>query len=157
MDRTATAIKISSPILKPNLDFCLHKLSRSLYLTEDFTVCVDGVYIKEEKILLLKRADEPFKGYWHLVGGQVEDNETLREALIREFKEETNLDIKVGDIIDGRIEETFDRTKIIVAFEVTFAQGEIRLNSESEEYGWFNQIPSNSIYNYEKYLRKKKQ
>ena len=126
-------------------------------MTDDFTVCVDGVYIKEKKILLLKRASEPFKGYWHLVGGQVEDNENLREALIREFKEETNLDIKVGDIIDGRIEETFDRTKIIVAFEVTLAQGEIRLNSESEEYGWFNQIPSNSIYNYEKYLRKKKQ
>jgi 8-oxo-dGTP pyrophosphatase MutT (NUDIX family) len=55
--------------------------------------------------------------------------------LRREFKEETNLDIDVGNIIDGRIEKTSDRTKIIITFEVTSAQGEIRLNSESEEYG----------------------
>jgi hypothetical protein len=65
------------------------------------------------------------------------------------------LDIDVGDIIDGRIEKTSDRIKIIVTFEVTSAQGEIRLNPESEEYGWFSKIPSNSVYNYAKYLPKK--
>jgi predicted NUDIX family NTP pyrophosphohydrolase len=87
---------------------------------------------------------------WH-----VEENETLKEALKREFKEETNLDVEVGEIIDGRIEKTSDRIKIIVAFKVTSAQGEIRLNSESEEYGWFAEIPSNSVYDYAKYLKKK--
>ena len=122
-------------------------------MTENFVVCVDGVYIKGKKIFLVKRAVEPFKGYWHLVGGQVENNETLREALMREFMEETNLDIKVGGIIDGRIEKTFDRTKIIVVLKVTSAKREIQLNSENEEYGWFNQIPSKTIYNYEKYLK----
>ena len=61
----------------------------------------------------------------------------------------------MGDIIDGRIEKTSDRIKIIVTFEVTSAQGEIRLNPESEEYGWFSKIPSNSVYNYAKYLPKK--
>jgi ADP-ribose pyrophosphatase YjhB (NUDIX family) len=34
----------------------------------------------------------------------VEENETLKEALKREFKEETNLDAEIGDILDGRIE-----------------------------------------------------
>jgi ADP-ribose pyrophosphatase YjhB (NUDIX family) len=130
-------------------------LTRSLHLTEKFVVCVDGVYIDKEKILLLKRATEPFKGYWHVVGGQVENDETLRAALKREFKEETNLYVKIGNVIDGRIEKTFDRTKIIVVFEVTSARGEIRLNSESEAYGWFNKNPSNTICNYEKYLNNK--
>jgi len=120
-----------------------------------FFVCVDGVYIKDGKILLLKRSVEPFKGCWSLVGGHVEENEALKEALRREFKEETGLDITVGGIIDGRIEETSDRTKIIIAFKVTSARGEITLNSESEEYGWFSKIPSNSVYNYAKYLPKK--
>jgi 8-oxo-dGTP pyrophosphatase MutT (NUDIX family) len=82
----------------------------------------------------------------------VEENETLKEALEREFKEETNLDIGIGDIIDGRIEKTSNRTKIIVTFEVTSAQGEIRLSPESEEYGWFDKIPRDSVYNYAKYL-----
>lgn len=73
----------------------------------------------------------------------------------REFKEENNLDIDVGAIIDGRIEKTSDRIKIIITFEVTSAQGEIRLSSESEEYGWFAKIPRNCFYGYSKYLLKK--
>jgi ADP-ribose pyrophosphatase YjhB (NUDIX family) len=120
-----------------------------------FFVCVDGVCIKDGKILLLKRRTEPFKGCWSVVGGHVEENETLKEALRREFKEETNLGIDVGNIIDGRIEETSDRTKIIIAFEVTFAHGEISLNPENEEYGWFDKIPLDSVYNYAKYLPNK--
>ena len=47
-------------------------------------VCVDGVYVKDSKILLLKRNVEPFKGYWRLVGGQVEKNESLKEGVKRE-------------------------------------------------------------------------
>ena len=46
------------------------------------------------------------------------------------------------------------RTKTIVSFEVTYAKGEIKLNSESTEYGWFSQVPINSLYDYGKYLRK---
>jgi ADP-ribose pyrophosphatase YjhB (NUDIX family) len=111
-----------------------------------------GAYVKDGKILLLKHAVEPFKACWHLVGGHVEENETLKEALKIEFKEETNLGILVGDIIDGRIEETFDRTKIIVVFEVISARGEIKLNSESQEYCWCAQLSANSVYNYSQYL-----
>ena len=43
---------------------------------QNFVVCVDGVYVKDGKILLLKRNVEPFKGFWHVVGGHVEENET---------------------------------------------------------------------------------
>jgi 8-oxo-dGTP pyrophosphatase MutT (NUDIX family) len=75
--------------------------------------------------------------------------------LKREFKEETNLDINVGALIDRRIEKTFDRIKIMLTFEVTSAHGEISLSPESEEYGWFDKIPRHSVYNYAKYLPKK--
>jgi 8-oxo-dGTP diphosphatase len=117
-----------------------------------FVVCVDGVYVKDGKILLLKRSVEPFKGCWHVVGGHVEEDESLKEAVKREFKEETGLDVVVGGIVTGRIEETFDRIKIIVAFEVTSAEGEISLNSENEAYGWFDEVPRDSVYDYAKYL-----
>jgi ADP-ribose pyrophosphatase YjhB (NUDIX family) len=119
---------------------------------KQFVVCVDGVYVKDERILLLKRNIEPFKGCWHIIGGHVEENESLKEAMTREFMEETGLNVTVGGIIDGRIEETFDRIKIIVVFEVTSAEGEIHLNSENEAYGWFDEIPCDSVYNYAKYL-----
>lgn len=119
---------------------------------KEFVACVDGVLIKDGRILLLKRKVEPFKGCWHVVGGHVEEYESLKAAVKREFKEETGLDVTVGGIIDGRIEETFDRIKVIVAFEVISTNGEILLNSENEAYGWFDEVPCNSVYNYAKYL-----
>lgn len=101
---------------------------------------------------MLKRANEPFKGCWHPVGGQVEDEETLKEAIKREFKEETNLDVEVGKIIAGRLEETFDQIKIITAFRINSATGKIKLNSENEEFRWFDNFPPNSVFNYSRYL-----
>ena len=111
-------------------------------------VYVDGIYIKDGKILLLKRAKKPFKGFWHHVGGQVEENETLKEAIKREFKEETNLDVEIGEIINGRIEETFDQSKIIIAFRIMHIKGAIKLNKENERFEWFDRYPKNSVYNY---------
>ena len=82
----------------------------------------------------------------------MEEDETLKGALKREFKEETNLDIEVGGIIAGRIEKSPDRTKIIIAFKVTSVSGEVKLNSENEAYGWFAEFPANSVYDYSKLL-----
>ena len=126
-----------------------------MYLLQNkFLVCVDGIYLKSGKVLFLKRNVAPFKGFCHVVGGHVEENETLKEALKREFKEETSLTVEVGEIVEGRIEQTPDRTKIIVAFGVVSARGEIKLNSENQEYGWFNRTPPNSVYDYKKALKK---
>jgi 8-oxo-dGTP diphosphatase len=119
---------------------------------KQIVVCVDGVYVKDGKILLLKRNVEPFKGFWHLPAGHVKRNESLEDALRREFKEETSLDVDVGKIVDGRIEKTSDRTKIVVALQVISAKGEIRLNSENSKYGWFERTPKDSICDYSKYF-----
>lgn len=47
----------------------------------------------ELKVLLIQRADEPFKNRWAFPGGFVEENETAEIAFERELKEETSLDI----------------------------------------------------------------
>jgi len=121
-----------------------------------FVLCADGVFVNNGKVLLLKRLVEPFKGWWHVVGGHVEDDETLRDALKREYKEETNLEIDVGDIIDYRIENTRDRTKIIIVLEVIHANGQIELNHENSGFAWFAKTPPNSVYNCDPYLNKEK-
>ena len=62
------------------------------------------VYNKEEdKILMCKRAKEPYKGKLNLVGGKVEENEGKLEAAYRELKEETGItdqDIKLTHIMN---------------------------------------------------------
>jgi len=120
-------------------------------------LCADGVLINDGKILLLKRNVEPFKDHWHLVGGHVEDDETLQTALKREYKEETNLDINVGKLIDSRIENTRDRTKMIAVLEVVSAVGQIKLNHENSAFGWFAETPVDSVCSYDSYLNYAKQ
>ena len=48
-------------------------------------------------IILIKRKYPPYKDYYALPGGAVEKRETLKQAVIREIKEETNLDIEIDD------------------------------------------------------------
>jgi 8-oxo-dGTP diphosphatase len=57
---------------------------------------IDAVIeIGEEDIILIKRKYPPYKDYYALPGGFIENNETAKEALIREVKEETNLDVQI--------------------------------------------------------------
>ena len=67
-------------------------------------VGVGAVVVRDGKALIIKRAHEPRKGEWSLPGGLLELGESLQDAVRREIKEETNLDIEVGPVI-----ETFDR------------------------------------------------
>lgn len=51
------------------------------------------------KILLVKRGHEPGKGHWAVPGGKVRLGERMREAARREVREETGLQVDVGDVI----------------------------------------------------------
>ncbi len=63
-------------------------------------VAVDCVSVKDGKVLLVKRAHKPFNGYWVLPGGHVEQGETIRDAAVREMREELGLDIEIIETID---------------------------------------------------------
>ncbi len=67
-------------------------------------VGVGAVVVRDGKALIVKRAHEPRKGEWSLPGGLLELGESLQDAVRREIREETSLEIDVGPVI-----ETFDR------------------------------------------------
>ena len=60
------------------------------YPKADLTV--DIILIYNNKLLLIKRKNEPFQNHWAFPGGFIELNETLVESAYRELKEETNID-----------------------------------------------------------------
>ena len=60
---------------------------------------VDGAIIKGDKILLINRKNEPFKGKWALPGGFVEYNEKVERAVIREVFEETGLKTDIIELV----------------------------------------------------------
>lgn len=61
-------------------------------MTVDLVILYSDLGVeKPEKIMLIKRDNDPFKGCWALPGGYIEEGETIEAAAARELKEETGL------------------------------------------------------------------
>ena len=88
---------------------------------------------EQHKILVLKRNNAPAKGEWWFPGGRVQKGETLSEALIREVKEETALDIEVGNIVGVYTRLFPERHDISIVFLCSLSNGNIRLNREHSD------------------------
>lgn len=108
----------------------------------DFPViCVDAVITSSDKVLLIKRDIEPFKGFWHLPGGFLHKGELLREAAIREAKEETGLDISLVRRAQTIFEERDsipDRHAVIFAYLATAIGGQLHGSPEGHELDYFS-------------------
>ena len=63
-------------------------------------VAVGVVILLNGKLLLVKRGQEPAKGLWTVPGGLVDVGEKVRDAAVREAKEELGLDIKIDRLLD---------------------------------------------------------
>ncbi|MHA1792592.1 MAG: NUDIX hydrolase [Promethearchaeota archaeon] len=70
----------------------------SSWYPEHPIVGVGMVIINDDKVLTIQRAADPDKGLWSVPGGKVELGETCQFAVVREVKEETNLDVEIKDI-----------------------------------------------------------
>jgi mutator protein MutT len=65
-------------------------------VSTDIPICAVGAIVLEKgEVLLVRRNRAPALGQWSLPGGRVEWGETLREAIAREVREETGVDIEV--------------------------------------------------------------
>lgn len=65
--------------------------------------CVGAVVVDHAgRLLLIQRGHEPSAGLWSVPGGRVEPGETLRDAVVREVREETGLTVAPGAVV-GRL------------------------------------------------------
>jgi len=72
-------------------------------------VGVGAVIVQDGRLLIVKRGVEPGKGKWSIPGGAVDLGEKVRDAVVREAKEESGLDIQ---IIEERPMDAFDSISI---------------------------------------------
>lgn len=97
-----------------------------------------GLLRQSDKILILKRhpKSKTNPNCWELVGGKVDPGEDFQKALIREFKEETNLKIKISDLI-GAVQEDFPHKRTVaLVMNVEFVSGEIKISDEHIDWKW---------------------
>jgi len=67
-------------------------------------VGVGAIMLRRDRILMAQRGKEPLKGWWSLPGGALEIGESLKDAVCREIREETGLEIR-----PLRVFEIFER------------------------------------------------
>ena len=102
-------------------------------------LAVSAAIFRDGKILLVRRARSPAKGFYSLPGGRVEFGETLHAALHREVAEETALKIGIVDLAAWR--EVMPGTSggghyLIMSFAARWSRGEVVLNDELDDYQW---------------------
>lgn len=95
--------------------------------------CVGGiVHDAAGRLLVIQRGHHPGRGLWSLPGGRVESSETDAQAVVREMREETGLDVRcgplVGMVVRGRY-EIYDYTCELLG-------GELRAGDDAADARW---------------------
>jgi 8-oxo-dGTP diphosphatase len=103
-------------------------------------ITVDGLVFKDERILLIKRKKEPFKGKWALPGGFVEYGEKTEDAVIREVLEETGLKTKITRLSGVYSDPDRDPRghTITVSYILKITGGELKPGDDSSDVKFFN-------------------
>jgi mutator protein MutT len=106
-------------------------------------VGVGGVVVRDGRALLIRRGKPPLLGRWVVPGGTVELGETLEEALVREMREETGLEVEpvemlaVFDRID-RDGEGVAHHYVIVDYLCRWVAGEAVAGSDALDVAWMS-------------------
>jgi 8-oxo-dGTP diphosphatase len=102
-------------------------------------LAVSAAIFRDDKILLVRRARSPAKGFYSLPGGRVEFGESLHAALQREVDEETGLRIEIAGLAGWR--EVLPATAggghyLIMSFAARWTANDVVLNDELDDFKW---------------------
>lgn len=111
------------------------------YPTRPF-LAVSAAILRDGKVLVVRRARNPALNLYTLPGGVVEAGEKLTDAVAREVREETALEIEPVALAghreaivrdrEGKIERHF----VILCFAARWRSGEPALNEELDDARW---------------------
>jgi 8-oxo-dGTP diphosphatase len=108
-------------------------------------VVTAAILEKGNKIMIARRAHgKHLEGYWEFPGGKIELNETPESCLLRELKEEFEIEASIENYIGESIFEYPDKTIILKAFTCKILSGEMKLN-DHDRIEW---IETEELSNY---------
>ncbi len=106
-------------------------------------VGVGAVIVQNHRVLLICRGQAPLLGEWSLPGGVLECGETLREAVVREAREETGLAVETDEMLgvyervirgdEGRVRYHY----VLIDFLCHPIGGDLKAGSDAADVRWF--------------------
>ena len=92
----------------------------------------------DNEILILKRhpKSKTDPEMWELPGGKVEKGEHFTTALVREIKEETNLDADVGDFCEAVQNDYMHKRTVQVIMYLENIKGDVKISDEHTDWMW---------------------
>lgn len=113
-------------------------------------LAVDGLIVKNGKILLIKRKNEQYKGFWAIPGGHVEIYETVEEAVKREVKEETDMDSISVRLLSVYSNPKRSNTQTVAIAYIVEGSGAPKAGDDAEDFQWFplTSLPDNLAFDH---------
>jgi len=106
-------------------------------------VGVGAIIIEGGRVLLVKRAHPPIQGQWSITGGVLEVGELVREAAVREAREETGLIVEPEDLLgvyDRVLRNQEQRVQyhyVLIDFLCRRVGGQLQAADDAAEVRWF--------------------
>lgn len=93
-----------------------------------------------DEILIVKRHPKSRTDpeMWELPGGKVEKGEDFDVALVREIKEETGLDAKIGDFCEAIQNDYMHKRTVQIMMYLKDIEGEVEISDEHTDWMWVN-------------------
>ena len=97
----------------------------------------------DNSVLLIRRGQPPLLGEWSLPGGVLECGEALREAVVREAREETGLVVETGEMLgvyERVIRDDERRVRyhyVLLDFLCRVVGGDLKAGSDAADVRWF--------------------
>ena len=107
-------------------------------------VGVGAIIIEDSRVLLVKRAHPPLQSEWSIPGGVLEVGELVREAAVREAREETGLTVEPSDLLgvyDRILRNPAQRVQyhyVLIDFLCRRVAGDLSAASDAAEVRWFS-------------------
>lgn len=105
----------------------------------DPKVAAAVLVVQDQRVLLVRRATEPFRGLWTLPAGFINGGEDPAEAAARECLEETGLSVRVMrvyDIVAGR--EHPRGADFVIVYQAEILSGELKAEDDADAVEWFD-------------------
>ncbi|HEU4895925.1 MAG TPA: NUDIX domain-containing protein [Acidimicrobiia bacterium] len=105
-------------------------------VSEHPLVGVGVAIVSDGAILLVQRGRDPGRGLWAVPGGKVRRGETMRDAAAREAREETGLDVEVGDVIWVGEHIDDDHHLVLIDFAASVKGGRLAAADDADDVRW---------------------